>query len=124
MTDAPAPKAKKPKADKAAKAPNAGSKLRGWTAGEGGSQVSRTFSYGTPEEVAKAAKRIIGGGQKLNKAVELRLEGSSLTVRLPAANGAVEDDVRKMAKRLSPADPAKKEARAAKAKASEGGEEG
>lgn len=122
MTDAPTAKAKKPKAEKAAKTPGSGSKLRGWTAA-GDSMVAQTFSYGSGDELGRAAKRAFGAAQKLGKPVEFRLDGSSLTVRVPAANGAVEDDVKKFAKRLAPMDPAQKEAKAAK-KASAAGDQG
>jgi hypothetical protein len=118
MTDTPTTKPKKTKAEKAEKAArtaeSGGSRLRGWTGASEGSMVVRTFTYDSVDQMNQAAKRAFGRIQKFGKPVELRLEGSSLTIRLPATNGAVEEDVKRLAKRLTPDDDARTAQKAAR----------
>ena len=94
------------KPGKAAKLPK--SPLRGWDAD--GANFSRTMAYGSPDQAMKGAKRALGSFQKAGRPVEVRLDGSDVTVRV---TGPVDEDLKKLAKRIAPKDPAKKAERAA-----------
>ena len=98
------------------------SKLRDWSPSSDGSMVSRTFALENAEIAAKTAKRAFSVVSKSGKPFEIGVNGLSLTVRLPATGGAVEDTVRKLARRLTPKDEADSAARKAKRAAKKSGE--
>ncbi len=93
--------------------------LRGWDAE--GASLSRTMAYGSPDQAVKGAKRALGSFHKAGRPVEVRLEGASVTVRV---TGPVDEDLKKLAKRVAPKDPAEKAAKQAarQARAAGGGE--
>lgn len=109
------------KAPKPGRAAQAGPKLgkgglAGWDAD--GASLSRTMGYATPVEAIKGAKRALGVFQKAGRPVQVGLDGASVTVRI---SGPVDPDLKKLAKRVSPKDPAKKAARQAAQKAGKAG---
>jgi len=105
------------RAERPAKAAKTG--LRGWDADAAG--FSRTSAYETPEQAMKGAKRTLSYFQKAGRPVDVRLDGSSVTVRFA---GPLDEDLKKLAKRVAPKDPAAKaEARARRA-AQKGGDTG
>ncbi len=118
--DKPAKAGKGPKAGKEPKPGKAAKPaLRGWDAG--GASLSRTMAYESPEQAVKGAKRALGSFHKAGRPVEVRLEGASVTVRV---TGPVDEDLKKLAKRVAPKDPAEKAAKQAarQARAAGGGE--
>jgi hypothetical protein len=137
MSDASGPRAGKgprPGKDKAAKGPRPDRPakaakppkppLRGWDAA--GDGFSKTSGYGSPDQAMKGAKRALQSFHKAGRPVEVRLDGSDVTVRVA---GPVDDDLKRLVKRIVPKDPAQKAAaqarRAAQGgpKASAGGDE-
>jgi hypothetical protein len=89
--------------------------LRGWDASHDGSLLSRLVAYASPAEAEKGARRALSAFQKAEKALELRLEGSQLTLRVNAIAGQVDTEMKKLVKRLVPKDEAEVAKRAAKA---------
>jgi hypothetical protein len=106
MTDTPpAAKAKKTKAPGEKKARTdkpEGSRLRDWTSGDNGAHVARTFSFDTADNAHRAARRALGRGVKAGKPMDLRLDGQSMTVRLGATGGRVDDATKKLSKGFTP----------------------
>ena len=96
--------------------------LRGWTAATDGASLSRTNTYDSPEQAAKAAQRALSAFQKNATPLELKIDGAALTLRVASDAGRVDDKMKKLAKRFAPKDPAKKAARqAARAAGKEAG---
>jgi hypothetical protein len=96
--------------------------LRGWTAATDGASLSRTNTYESPEQAAKAAQRALSAFQKNATPLELKLDGAAVTLRVASDGGRVDDKMKKLAKRFAPKDPAKKAARkAARAAGKEAG---
>ena len=91
--------------------------IRGWDAAADGANLSRTISFGSPDEAMKGARRALGTFQKAGRPIEVRLEGSDVTLRVGASAGQVDDELKKLTKRVTPKDPAAKAARKAKAAA-------
>ena len=87
--------------------------LRGWNASTDGSSLSRTLSYGSTDEAGNAARKVLATFQKIGQPVDLRLDGVNITIRVGANAGQVDDQMKKLTKRLAPKDPAKKAAFAA-----------
>jgi hypothetical protein len=104
------------------KPPMPGGKAGGrvWNAAADGSNMSRTISFGSTDEASKAARRAVSTFSKAGQPIDLRLEGSTLTVRVAAEGGAINDQVKRLTNRIAPKDPAKKAAKDAKAAGAEG----
>lgn len=100
--------------------------LRGWTASADGATLSRTNTYESPEQAVKVAARAMSAFQKAGAPLELRVQDNGLTLRVDAANGQVEDKMKKLAKRFVQLAPALQEAKKAKraARAAGGGQGG
>ena len=110
---------KGPRPDKPAKTVKAPrSALRGWDPEGGG--FTRTSAYGSPDQAMKGAKRALGSVQKAGRPVEVRLDGSNVTFRV---SGPVDEDLKKLAKRVAPKDPAEKAAAQARRAAKASGDE-
>ena len=110
-------KAKKAKA-KPAKSSRPGGQA--WTRTADGSGLSRTISFGSAEEAGKAARKALVGFQKAAQPIDLRLDGSSVTIRVAGAPSDLDPQVKRLVNRIAPKDPARHAARKTQAGAGEG----
>lgn len=96
MSDTPsggakAAKAGKPERQKRARGPAGGAEI--------GS--TRTYAYASIDEVQKVLRRAVSGFAKAGTPLDVRMEGSNLTLRLPAKEQQT-DELRKLTRRLRP----------------------
>jgi hypothetical protein len=124
MSESTGGKAKPRAKTKEPKARSGPPPLRGWDASADGAQLTRTLSCGTAEEAGAVARKALVSFHKAAKPIELRVDGASVTLRIAAAGGQVDEQTRLLAQRMAPKDPAKAAARAAAraGKAAAGGE--
>ena len=89
--------------------------MKDWRKGRDGS-LSRTFTHASAEDTGKAARRALKQAETAKLAVELLVDGPALTVRFPGIDGAVNDEAKKLARRMGrPAGGGKKAAEGAPA---------
>lgn len=70
--------------------------------GTGGAEAStRTVAFATADEAQKVLKRAVSGFAKAGAPLDVRMEGSSLTLRLPPKDQQ-SDEYRKLLRRLRP----------------------
>jgi hypothetical protein len=72
----------------------------GWTPAADGGSVSKTYALAAPAAAAKLAKRALQLAGKVGQPVRVDLSGSEVTIGLSALAGAVNDDTRRLARRL------------------------
>jgi hypothetical protein len=91
-----------------------------WTRTPDGASLSRTISFGSTDEAGKAARKAVVSFQKAGQPVDLRLDGSSVTIRIAGAPGQIDEQAKRLVNRIAARDPARKAARDAKTAGGEG----
>jgi hypothetical protein len=93
---------------------------RAWTRTPDGAGLSRTISFGSTDEAGKAARKAVVGFQKAGQPIDLRLDGSTVTIRIAGAPGKIDEQAKRLVNRIAPRDPARKAAKDAKPAGAEG----